>query len=386
MVDKIKKRNGGVVKFDQKKITDAIYNAACSVAKENGKKTDRLIAQRISDKIAGQMDHMFNTTIPTVEQVQDLVERELIKLGYADTAKNYIIYRQHHKEIRERSDLENSLINDVVRTVKDYTRGDDWEVRENANTGSITNQGLKAHLASKATTIAALNEMYRKEDPEIRKLHEEKAIHVHDLSDPFVAYCCGHSLEQLIKRGFGEVPERVQSDSAKHLGTIVAQMINYIGTMQGEFAGAQAFSSVDTFLSPFVKLDNLTQQEVDQYMQMLIYGLNVASRWGWQAPFSNLTFDLSVPQDLKNKKVKDVLQWFDELRMEKHLSNEKKLIEEKYNGSFSGENLNGYMNERRTKLEEMLNSPYGNYQKEMNFQNMPSYQWRWKPATENTGY
>ncbi len=369
MIEKIKKRNGRVVDFNEEKIINAIYKAAEVVAKENGKSVDRIIAERVADKISAQLELRFKDTTPTVEQIQDLVERELIKSGYADTAKNYILYRQHHKEIRERSELENSLINDVVRTVKDYTGGDDWKVKENANTGSVTNQRLKAHLASKATTIAALNEMYRKEDPEIRKLHEERAIHIHDLSDPFVAYCCGHSTEQLIQRGFGEVAERVQSAPAKHLVTIVEQMVNYIGTMQGEFAGAQAFSSVDTFLAPFVKLDNLTQQEVDQAMQMLIYGLNVPSRWGWQAPFSNLTFDSSVPEDLKDKKVKDVFQWLDKSRVDRYLFKEKELIKEKYEDFFTGESLDKYFNKRKSNLEEMLNSSYGSYQKEMNMIN-----------------
>lgn len=303
MVEKIKKRNGEIVDFNQDKVTDAIFKAAEAVTVANGKKAEYSVSQRVSDKVIGQIEATFNGIIPTVEQIQDIVERQLIKEGYADTAKVYIIYRQHHKEKRERSELENSLISDVVRTVKDYTKGDDWETRENANTGSIVFQGLNAHISGKALKRYALNEMYEKEDFLIKKLHEEGSIHIHDLSFPLVAYCCGHSIEGLIKRGFGEVSERVQSSPAKHLETIVAQMINYIGTMQGEFAGAQAFSSVDTFLAPFVRADNLSQEKVDQYMQMLIYGLNVPSRWGWQAPFSNLTFDLTVPVDLKDKNV-----------------------------------------------------------------------------------
>ncbi len=304
MVKKIKKRNNEIVDFNQDKITNAIFKAAKVVAMREGKEADYTLSQRVSDKVVGQIDILFgNGMIPAVEQIQDLVERQLIKDGYADTAKTFIIYRQHHKEKRERSELENSLIGEVVRNVKDYIRGDDWETRENANTGSIVFQGLNALLAGKALRRYALNEMYEKEDPEIRKLHENASIHIHDLNFPIIAYCCGHSIEQLIRRGFGEVSERVQSSAAKHLETIVAQMVNYIGTMQGEFAGAQAFSSVDTFLAPFVREDNLSQDKVSQYMQMLIYGLNVPSRWGWQAPFSNLTFDLTIPDDLKDKKV-----------------------------------------------------------------------------------
>ena len=369
-VEKIKKRNSEIVKFNQEKITNAIHNAAKVVSSINGKEADRLIAQRVSDKVLRQIETIFNGIIPTVEQVQDLAERQLIKEGFADTAKEYIIYRQHHKEIRERSDLENGLIADVVRTVKDYTRGDDWEVKENANSGSIVFQGLNAHLAGKALRTYALNEMYGKENSEIKKLHKNGAIHIHDSNFPLIGYCCGHSTEQVIMKGFGEVPESVQSAPAKHLETLILQIVNYIGTMQGEFAGAQAFSSIDTFLAPFARLDNLTKEEIKQDMQKLIYGLNVRSRWGWQAPFSNLTFDLSVPEDLKNKKVKDVLQWFDEPMIERRLLKEKKLIEEKYKEFFSGENLNGYINERKAKLEDMLNTPYGDYQKEMDMINL----------------
>ena len=301
MLKKIKKRNGKIVLFNSEKIKTAVFLAlkADGLLEQEAKEG----AQQITSEVVGRLGVVFNTTTtPTVEQTQDIVEDVMMRLEFHSAAKMYIKYRQMHKQLRERSELENGLVQDVVRTVKDYTRGDDWEVQENANTGSIVFQGLNAHLAGKALKTYALSEMYGKEDIEIRKLHEQKAIHIHDLSFPLIAYCCGHSIEQLIRRGFGEVSERVQSKPAKHLITIVAQIVNYIGTMQGEFAGAQAFSSVDTFLAPFVRADDLTQKEVDQCMQMLIYGLNVPSRWGWQAPFSNLTFDLTVPRDLKDKK------------------------------------------------------------------------------------
>ncbi len=302
MTREIRKRNGSIVKFVPEKIVHAIYRALR--ADNMMEKNARYNAEKIASEIIGRLGVMFGTTTtPTVEQVQDLVEDVLIRGSYHSAAKLYIKYRQLHKQLRERTDLENGLITDVVRTVKDYTRGDDWEIKENANTGSIVFQGLNAHLAGKALKTYALCELYEKKDPEIRKLHESKAIHIHDLNFPLIAYCCGHPIEQLIRRGFGEVSERVQSSPAKHLATIVAQMVNYIGTMQGEFAGAQAFSSIDTYLAPFVRADGLSQDQVTQCMQMLIYGLNVPSRWGWQAPFSNLTFDLVVPKDLKDKKV-----------------------------------------------------------------------------------
>jgi len=302
MVKKVRKRNGQIVNFNHEKIDYATERAF--IAGGMNITEAKISAQRICDRVIGKIDTIFNSSlVPTVEQIQDLVEDTMMDLNYHSVAKKYIIYREHHKEQRERTEVENGIIMDIVRAVKDYTTGEDWQVKENANSGFVTSQGLNAHLASKAKKVYALNEMYEKQNPEIRKLHESEAIHIHDLDNPFIAYCCGHSLEQLIKKGFGEVPARVQSSPAKHLETIGMQMVNYIGTMQAEFAGAQAFSSVDTFLAPFVRADNLTQKEVDQRMQMLIYGLNIPSRWGWQAPFSNLTFDLIVPDDLKDKKV-----------------------------------------------------------------------------------
>lgn len=302
MVDRIKKRSGEFVAFNPEKIHYAAQRAfiADGMLEDKAKRA----AQRITDKVVTKIDiGISRFSSPTVEQTQDLVEETMMELGFHSTAKRYVIYREEHRKIRERSQLEQGLIDDVVRTVKGFVRGEDWETRENANTGSIVFQALNAHLASKSLRTYALSEMYEPENPEIRRLHENGAIHIHDLSFPLIAYCCGHEIKKLIERGFGEVSERVQSSPARHLETIVAQMVNYIGTMQGEFAGAQAFSSVDTFLAPFVRADNLPQEKVDQYMQMLIYGLNVPSRWGWQPPFSNLTFDLTVPEDLKDKRV-----------------------------------------------------------------------------------
>lgn len=301
MVEKIKKRDGNIVDFSQEKIRAATEKAflADGVVGQNA----FLASQRVTDKVVTKLDMMFNgVSQPTVEQTQDLVENVMMELGYHSTAKKYIIYRENHKEQREMDQSKQAIFDFARRLVNGYMGGDDWRSRENANSGSITFQGANARLAGEVWNNYALNEMYGKVNPEIKSLHESGAMHIHDLDFPVIAYCCGHSMEQLIQRGFGSVAERVQSSPAKHLETIVAQMVNYIGTMQGEFAGAQAFSSVDTFLAPFVRADNLSQDRVDQYMQMLIYGLNVPSRWGWQAPFSNLTFDLTTPDDLIDKK------------------------------------------------------------------------------------
>lgn len=300
MVEKIKKRDGKVVDFSPEKIQSAARKAfeADGILGQDAYTASQLV----TDDVINRLNTTFNgVSQPYVEQVQDFVEDAMMKLGYNSAAKKYIIYRNEHKKLRETDQSKQAIFDFARRLVNGYMGGDDWRSKENANSGSITFQGANARLAGEVWNNYALNEMYGKINPEIKALHESGAMHVHDLDFPVIAYCCGHSMEQLIKRGFGEVSERVQSSPAKHLETIVAQMVNYIGTMQGEFAGAQAFSSVDTFLAPFVRADNLSQDRVDQYMQMLIYGLNVPSRWGWQAPFSNLTFDLTVPDDLKGK-------------------------------------------------------------------------------------
>ncbi len=300
-IEKIVKRDGRIVGFNPEKIriaAEKAFNADGILGQEA-----YIASQRVADKVISKLEVIFNgISQPTVEQTQDFVENAMMELGYHSTAKKYIIYRELHKQNRELDQSRQAIFDFSRRLINGYMGGDDWRSKENANSGSITFQGANARLAGEIWNNYALNEMYCKVNPEIKSLHESGAIHIHDLDFPGIAYCCGHSLEQLIRRGFGEVSERVQSFPAKHLETIVAQMINYIGTMQGEFAGAQAFSSVDTFLAPFVRVDNLSQEKVDQYMQMLIYGLNVPSRWGWQAPFSNLTFDLTIPEDLKDKK------------------------------------------------------------------------------------
>ena len=301
-ITSIKKRDGKIVPFNQEKITEAIYKAAKAQAEREGKTADREKSERVSARVVGTLEQMFEgVTDPTVEQVQDIVERTLIKMGFADTAKAYIIYRHEHSEKRKLDISKKGMVDFARRLFAGYIGGADWRSKENSNSGQITFQGANARFAGDLWNMFALHEMYA-QNPEIAEMHERGEAHVHDLDFPVVAYCCGHSLEQLLKRGFGDVKERVQSSPAKHLRSAVNQIVNYVGTMQGEFAGAQAFSSADTFLAPFVKVDALSFIDVKQCMQELIYGLNVPSRWGWQAPFSNLTFDWTVPEDLAKKK------------------------------------------------------------------------------------
>jgi ribonucleoside-triphosphate reductase len=292
VISRIKKRDGSVADFTQDKITNAISKAMASQGvTENGD------AKTISDIVTFVLEDKFSGyTIPSVEQIQDIVEMVLMKRGYHDVAKSYILYRERHKEIREAKKTGLNL----ERLIKDYISDMDWKIRENSNEGVTSFSGLNARVAGEVLSNFALNQIYSEN---VKKAHQEGDFHLHDLSYPIVGYCAGWSLENLLRKGFGHVPNQVHSAPAKHLETATLHMVNYIGTMQGEFAGAQAFSSVDTLLAPFVRHDQLDYDRVKQDIQKLIFGLNVPSRWGWQTPFSNLTFDWTIPDDMKNKRV-----------------------------------------------------------------------------------
>jgi ribonucleoside-triphosphate reductase len=262
---------------------------------EAGGIKDKIAAKTISDIATFVLDDKLGGyTIPSVEQIQDIVELVLMKQGYHEIAKSYILYRERHKDIRE---ARKTGIN-LERLIKDYINDVDWKIKENSNEGVMSFSGLNARVSGEVLANFALNQLY---SDDLKKAHVEGDFHIHDLSYPIVGYCAGWSLENLLKKGFGHVPNQVHSFPAKHLETASLHMVNFIGTMQGEFAGAQAFSSVDTLLAPFVRADNLGYEDVKQDVQKLIFGLNVPSRWGWQTPFSNLTFDWTVPEDMKDK-------------------------------------------------------------------------------------
>ncbi len=291
-ISRIKKRDGTVVDFNQDKITKAIAKAM-----ESQGIADPSIAKTTSDIAVFMIEEKFGGyTVPSVEQIQDIVEMVLMKQGYLEVAKSYILYREKHKGIREARTTGLNL----ERLIKDYINDADWKIRENSNEGVMSFSGLNARVSGEVLSNFALNHLYT--EP-IKKAHSEGEFHIHDLSYPIVGYCAGWSLENLLRRGFGHVANQVHSSPAKHLETATLHMVNYIGTMQGEFAGAQAFSSVDTLLAPFIRHDHLSYGQVKQDIQKLIFGLNVPSRWGWQTPFSNLTFDWTVPEDMKDKKV-----------------------------------------------------------------------------------
>jgi len=292
IMTRIKKRDGTVVDFFQDKITNAVNKAMESQGINNGG-----AAKTVSDIATFVLEEKFGGyTIPSVEQIQDIVEMVLMKQGYHEVAKSYILYRARHKDIRE---ARKTGIN-LERLIRDYIDDKDWKIRENSNEGMMSFSGLNARISGEVLSNFALNQIYT--EP-IKNAHQEGDFHIHDLSYPIVGYCAGWSLDKLLRQGFGHVAAQVHSCPAKHLETATLHMVNFIGTMQGEFAGAQAFSSVDTLLAPFIRADGLDYGQVKQDIQKLIFGLNVPSRWGWQTPFSNLTFDWTVPPDMKNKKV-----------------------------------------------------------------------------------
>jgi anaerobic ribonucleoside-triphosphate reductase len=291
-ISRIKKRDGLITDFVQDKITHAVFKAM-----ESNGMADEQSAQKISDIVTYVLEDKFGGyTIPSVEQIQDIVEMVLMNQGYHEIAKSYILYRERHKDIREARKIGINL----ERLIKDYIDDLDWKIRENSNEGVTSFSGLNARISGEVLANFALNQLYSEQ---IKSAHLDGDIHIHDLSYPIVGYCAGWSLENLLRKGFGHVPNQVHSFPAKHLETATLHMVNFIGTMQGEFAGAQAFSSVDTLLAPFVRADNLDYTSVKQDLQKLIFGLNVPSRWGWQTPFSNLTFDITVPDDMKDKRV-----------------------------------------------------------------------------------
>ena len=281
------KRDGEVVDFNLEKISDAISKAFTATQKNYNDEIISLLSLRVTsdfqDKIKGE-------TI-SVEDIQDSVEHVLEQTGYTDVAKAYILYRKNREKIRNMK----STFLDYKEIVNSYVEELDWRVKENS-TVTYSVGGLILHNSGSVTANYWLSEIY---DEEIATAHRNADIHIHDLS-MLTGYCAGWSLKQLIKEGLGGITGKITSAPASHLSTLCNQMVNFLGIMQNEWAGAQAFSSFDTYLAPFVKTDNLTYKEVKQCIQSIIYGVNTPSRWGTQAPFSNITLDWTVPNDLAN--------------------------------------------------------------------------------------
>jgi len=282
---KVRKRNGNVVDFEISKISAAMKKAF----EASEKNMDDNLIDFLAIKVTADFESKVKDNIISVEDIQDSVETVLINGGYVDVAKAYILYRKLHEKMRNVK----STALDYKNVVDSYLNVSDWRVKENS-TVTYSVGGLILSNSGAITANYWLSEVY---DEEIANAHKNCDFHIHDLS-MLTGYCAGWSLKQLIQEGLGGVPGKITSAPAKHLSTLTNQMVNFLGIMQNEWAGAQAFSSFDTYLAPFVKVDNLTYKEVKQAIQSFVYGVNTPSRWGTQAPFTNITLDWTVPKDL----------------------------------------------------------------------------------------
>ena len=279
------KRDGQVAEFNLKKISEAITKAFKATEKFY---TEEIISL-LSLRVTSDFQKMIKDELIHVENVQDSVENVLEQTGYTEVAKAYILYRKNREKIRN---MKSTMLN-YKEIVNSYVKEEDWRVKENS-TVTYSVGGLILNNSGAITANYWLSEIY---DEEIANAHRSGEMHLHDLS-MLTGYCAGWSLKQLIKEGLGGIPGKITSSPASHLSTLCNQMVNFLGIMQNEWAGAQAFSSFDTYLAPFIKVDNLTYREVKQCIQSFVYGVNTPSRWGTQAPFSNVTLDWTVPNDL----------------------------------------------------------------------------------------
>ncbi|MCQ2552251.1 MAG: ribonucleoside triphosphate reductase [Clostridia bacterium] len=283
------KRDGKIIPFNLAKISDAITLAfeACD------KQFHPTVIDFLALKVTAEFEEKIKDNLIAVEDIQDCVESVLIKAGYDDVAKAYILYRRQREKVRNVSET----VLDYKKIVDSYVHVEDWRVKENS-TVTYSVGGLILSNSGAITANYWLSEIY---DDEIANAHRNADIHIHDLS-MLTGYCAGWSLRQLIEEGLGGVPGKISSAPASHLSTLCNQMVNFLGIMQNEWAGAQAFSSFDTYLAPFVRTDNLTYKEVKQCIQSFVYGVNTPSRWGTQSPFTNITLDWVCPPDMREKK------------------------------------------------------------------------------------
>jgi len=285
----VRKRDGRLEPFDQERITKAIWKAAKAMG---GK--DREQAKRLSDQVVAELKKRFGEDgVPTVEEIQDIVEKMLIEDGHARTAKAYILYRKQHQDLRELAALLSS-----ADLVDQYLEIEDWRVRENSNM-SYSLQGLNNYLSS---TVIAKYWITRIYPSNIAEAHFSGDIHIHNLG-VLGPYCVGWDLRDLLLSGFGGVSGKIESNPAKHFRTALGQVVNFFYTLQGEAAGAQAFSNFDTYLAPFIRYDGLNQKEVEQALQEFFFNMNVPTRVGFQTPFTNVTLDLTIPEFMKNEPI-----------------------------------------------------------------------------------
>lgn len=286
----IRKRDGRVDPFDQTKILEAIFKAF--KANNNYEKEK---AEKISAQVASLVNVIYKDgKIPSVENIQDLVETTLINNGQTAIAKSYILYRDQHDKMR---DVKN-LLKDSTTLIDDYIRKIDWRIKENSNM-SFSLQGLNNHISSIVTSTYWLNKIYT---PEIRQAHSDGSLHLHDLG-LLAVYCCGWDLRDLLFRGFGGVEGKIESAPPTHLESALGQIVNFFYTLQGEAAGAQAFANFDTLLAPFIRHNQLSYEEVKRSMRRFIFNMNIPTRVGFQTPFTNITMDLVVPGNMKDEAV-----------------------------------------------------------------------------------
>ena len=283
----VTKRDGTLVPFDSDKIFSAIRKAGEST-KEFGEQECYLL----TGQVLKVLEHKFTDSLPSIENIQDVVEQVLISANYFATAKAYILYRDQRSRVRN----DKKIVVDVESSINEYLERLDWRVNANANQG-YSNGGLILNVSGKVTANYWLSHVY---PAAVGEAHRNGDIHIHDL-DMLAAYCAGWSLKNLLHEGFNGVPGKAEAGPAKHMSAAVGQMVNFMGTLQNEWAGAQAFSSVDTYLAPYIRADHMTYEQVEQCFQELIYNLNVPSRWGSQTPFTNFTFDWVCPEDLRDK-------------------------------------------------------------------------------------
>ncbi len=286
-IENVSKRDGTLSPFNAEKIYNAILKAGTTTGELSEKK-----AHALTEKVLLEISQNHEEPVISIEDIQDFVEKVLIKENYFKTAKAYILYREKRAWMRH----DKKTMVDVESSINEYLQKLDWRVNANANQG-YSNGGLILNVSGKVTANYWLSTVY---PSEVGEAHRNGDIHIHDL-DMLAAYCAGWSLKTLLKEGFNGVRGKAEANPPKHLSAATGQMVNFMGTLQNEWAGAQAFSSVDTYLAPFIRKDNLSYKEVKQCMQELIYNLNVPSRWGSQTPFTNFTFDWVCPEDLRDQ-------------------------------------------------------------------------------------
>lgn len=307
----VKKRDNSQVEFNLEKIVSAIKRAGTETGEFN-----ETIARQLAFEVEKILQYRFDNDIPTIENIQDIVEYTLIRSNFVKTAKAYILYREKRNKLRKGA----SGYVSAVESIGEYLNRSDWRVKANANQGYSLG-GLILNISGKLVANYWLDQVY----PDyISEAHRNADFHIHDL-DMLSGYCAGWSLRSLLREGFNGIPSKIESNPPKHLSSALGQMVNFLGTLQNEWAGAQAFSSFDTYLAPYVKIEHLSYDQIKQDIQEFIYNLNVPSRWGMQTPFTNLTFDWVCPKDLREQKPviggKEVDFCYGELQKEMDLIN-----------------------------------------------------------------